>query len=204
MIRKFSRKGAILSIVLLASCATTHEESKPIDVNNAWEIRQAKLSNIQTWGMSARIAVRLQDGGWQAGIRWRQQNEHYELDLLDPFQRKMAKLNGGPYWVNLTTSKGQTARAANAESLLAKMLGYSLPVAGLRYWVRGIPDPQAKVDELQLDAVGRLIGLKQSGWKVDYQRYQDSIQLAMPEKFTLKNQLVKVKVVVNSWQLSTP
>ena len=154
--------------------------------------------------MSARIAVSLQNEGWQAGIRWRQQDEHYEMDVLDPFKRKMASLNGGPYGVNITTAKGETTWAADAESLLSELLGYSLPVAGLRYWVRGIPDPRARVDEFQLDAAGRLIGLKQSGWKVDYQRYQDFLELDMPKKLTFVNQGIRVKVVVNGWQLSTP
>lgn len=203
-IQNFSRNGPLLGIVLLTSCATAPEYSKPIDVNYAWESRQARLYKIQTWGMSARIAVRLQDGGWQAGIRWRQQNERYELDVLDPFRRKVAKLNGGPYGVNLTTAKGETAWAEDAESLLTKLLGYSLPVAGLRYWVRGIPDPQAKVEEIELDTIGRLVGLKQSGWKVDYQHYQDSVEFSMPEKLTFVNRGVRVKVVVNNWQLSTP
>lgn len=187
----------------MVGCAITPEENKPVDVNAAWESRQARLYKMQTWRINASLAVRVKDEGWQAGMHWHQQEEYYEMDLLDPFKRKVAKLKGGPHGVKLTTANGETAWASDAESLMSKLLGYSLPVSGLRYWVRGIPDPQVKVEEFHLDDAGRLAELKQSGWEVGYQRYHKTIGLDMPEKLTFINQRAKVKMVVNSWQLST-
>jgi outer membrane lipoprotein LolB len=195
----------IIAVALLASCSTPPKELHPIaNVGAVWENRKARLYEMQSWGMTGRIAVRIENKGWQAGLHWRQQEENYDLDLLDPFGRVIAKLKGRPAGVILTTVKGEHAWASNPEALMKKLLGYSFPVSGLGYWMRGIPDPHIDVETLRLDTAGRLSELKQSGWQVEYQRYQDAIDLTMPAKLTLVNPGIKVKLVVNTWQLNAP
>jgi outer membrane lipoprotein LolB len=188
--------------VLLVGCASSPKMIEPIDVNAAWDSRQAMLLELQRWKMDGRIAVRLENEGWQAGMHWHQQDDHYEMDMFDPLGRKVARLMGGPLGVNLKTSRGESAQAADAESLMRKLLGYSLPVSGLRYWVLGIPEPHSHAQRLALDKFGRLVSLRQSGWDISYQRYKITDSFDLPKKMILINQEVEIKVVVSSWQFT--
>ncbi len=192
----------IFLLVLLSGCATTPEPVSSVDVEVLWASRQTVLSQLQHWKMEGRIAVQLDEQGWQAGMHWHQQNDRYQMDMLDPFGRKVARLTKGAQGVDLRLSKGESAHAANAESLMQRLLGYSLPVSGLRYWVLGIPDPQNHTHQIRLDAAGRLAWLEQSGWEVSYQRYhQHSTTIDLPSKMTLISKGLKVKVVVSEWEL---
>lgn len=195
----------VIAVALLVGCSTPPKDIHPIaHVGVAWEKRKARLYEMRSWGMSGRIAVRIENKGWQAGLNWRQQEENYDLDLLDPFGRVVAKLKGRSKGVILTTVKGERAWASNPEALMKKLLGYSFPVSGLGYWMRGIPDPHIDIESLQLDSAGRLSELKQSGWQVDYQRYRDANELTMPAKLSLVNPGIRVKLVVSTWQLNAP
>lgn len=194
---------AMVCLTILVGCATRPERIPAVDVEAAWETHLAKLQQLNTWVIDGRISVQSEDDGWQARVRWRQNNEHYEMDVLDPFGRKVAALVGGPRGVGLTTSKGRSAHAPDPESLMQRMLGYSLPVSGLRYWVRGIPTPLDRAEQIKLDDVGRLAVLKQSGWEVNYQRYQDYVGIELPEKMVLRNKAMKIKMVLNDWRLDT-
>jgi len=192
----------IMLVVLLAGCASGPKMIEPIDVNATWDRRQAVLLELQSWKMDGRIAVRFENEGWQAGMHWRQQNDHYEMDMFDPLGRNVARLRGGPQGVNLKTSRGESAQAADAESLMRKLLGYTLPVSGLRYWVLGIPAPNTQTQRMALDKYGRLASLRQSGWDISYQRYNNTDNLDLPKKMILINQELEIKVVVSSWQLT--
>lgn len=189
-------------VVLLSACASGPKMIEPLDVNATWGRRQVMLLGLQSWKMDGRIAVRLENEGWQAGMRWSQQDNHYEMDMFDPLGRKVARLRGGPQGVNLKTSRGESAQAADAEALMRKLLGYSLPVSGLRYWVLGIPDPKRHTLGMALDKFGRLKSLRQSGWDISYQRYNNSDSLDLPKKIVLINQELEIKVVISSWQLT--
>lgn len=192
----------IMLVVVLAGCASGPKMIEPIDVNATWDRRQAVLLELQSWKMDGRIAVRLENEGWQAGMHWRQQNDHYEMDMFDPLGRNVARLRGGPQGVNLKTSRGESAQAADAESLMRKLLGYTLPVSGLRYWVLGIPAPNTHTQRMALDKYGRLASLRQSGWDISYQRYNNTDNIDLPKKMILINQELEIKVVVSSWQLT--
>lgn len=193
----------MVCLTVVVGCAIRPERIQPVDVDAAWEAHRAKLEQLNAWIIDGRISVQNADDGWQARVRWRQRNEHYEMDVLDPFGRKVAALIGSPRGVALTTSRGRSAYAADPEALMQRMLGYSLPVSGLRYWVRGIPTPLDQADYVKLDTFGRLATLRQSGWDVNYQEYQDYVGIALPEKMILTNKTLKIKMVVNDWRLDT-
>jgi outer membrane lipoprotein LolB len=194
----------LLMVGLLVGCAVTPEIKDPIRIKEAWRTRYAQLSQVRSWALKGRLAISVENEGWYAGMRWSQQDDHYDMEILGPLGRKVAWLEGGAQGVNLETSKGESAYAPDAESLMYQLLGWSLPLTGLRYWVLGIPSPQDHVVEIQLDDIGRLSRLRQSGWNVQYQRYQWERRWDLPYKMTLVNASVTVKMVVNAWQVVKP
>jgi outer membrane lipoprotein LolB len=85
------------------------------------------------------------------------------------------------------------------------LYGWALPLSGLRYWVLGIPEPKRGFERDakrgHLDAYGRLAKLRQGGWTIDYQQYQDTQPIELPQEIALSNRALKVKLVVSEWQL---
>jgi outer membrane lipoprotein LolB len=167
----------------------------------AWLRRVSTMEHYRVWSLTGRIALRVEQDGWSAGVHWSQQEERFDIRLTDPLGRGIARLEGDAGSVLLRTSEGDSLRAESAEALLARELGWYLPLSGLRYWVLGIPDPREEVAQRVLDDSGRLDRLQQSGWAVRYARYTDPSPLALPEKITLSQSTVTVKLVVDQWNL---
>jgi outer membrane biogenesis lipoprotein LolB len=74
------------------------------------------------------------------------------------------------------------------------------PLASFHYWLLGVSDPASVADE-HLDDQQRLIHLVQSGWRVDYSDYVQSSGRWLPGRITLQSGTVRLKLVVNNWQV---
>ena len=51
------------------------------------------------------------------------------------------------------------------------------------------------------DQQGRLQELKQSGWVIHYESYQEAGLLEMPRKMRLEHENFTVKLILRDWQL---
>ena len=84
---------------------------------------------------------------------------------------------------------------------LAERLGFDPPIASLRYWVLGVPDPAQPASESLDPAQQRLTALTQDGWHVDYQSYMSANGEPLPARLTLLRDAVRVRLLVDDWQL---
>ena len=80
------------------------------------------------------------------------------------------------------------------------MIGWSIPINGLEYWIRGLPRPQGDFSH-RVDALGRARFLKQDSWSIDYIDYfrpSDSVHL--PRRIKLTFDQIILKIVIDRWQ----
>jgi outer membrane lipoprotein LolB len=200
------RAGAIGGLLVLVGCATAPQQPKPADAEAVWAQRKSILSQQQAWALTGKLAVRTHKDGWTAGLRWQQDGERFQIDLLDPFGRTVARIKGDGDSVSLIQRDGGVISAADAESLMRELYGWALPLSGLRYWVLGIPEPKLDAYDRdkrrRLDAYGRLTELEQAGWVVDYEQYQDTEPVDLPEEIALSNHALRAKLIVDEWQLA--
>lgn len=178
--------------------------SVPSSVNDAWETRLSRLQSQRDWQIKGKISVQNADDGFTAGIQWKQAGERYEIELYDPLGRKSAIIRAGPGQAEIETSKGEYAKADNAESLMQQQLGWSAPLSSLHYWVLGIPDPESPIprNAATLDAYGRLASLKQSDWSVNYPQYSDDPIFSLPERINASGQSLTIKLLIKDWNLT--
>ncbi|MEJ2094262.1 MAG: lipoprotein insertase outer membrane protein LolB, partial [Gammaproteobacteria bacterium] len=87
-----------------------------------------------------------------------------------------------------------------SESLLRQTLGWEIPLEGLEYWVRGMPQPNKPFDRILLDSEARMVDLKQSGWEIKIERYQKVRGMDLPGKISMLNPHFSVKLVIQDWQ----
>ena len=203
--------AALCVLSLAAGCATQTKApsqsgtnvAQPTNPQDAWQQRQARLTNMSSWRLQGKVGLQFRDQSASFGISWLQQGkDQYEMNIKNPLTGSvMAYLQGTATDVTLQAN-GKTHRDANAERFLQGQMGVSLPVSGMKYWVRGIPSPDTPVDNVALDNLGRPQTLQQSGWVVEYLDWQGNDFLALPAKVSLSRaaENTKVKVVAHDWQ----
>lgn len=191
----------------LSACTTLPVPSpaEPGTAEALWQQRQLSLTAIQHWVVSGRLAILTPQTGWHIRVRWQQHADDYLIQLDAPLGQGAAELRGNVAGVTLRTADGEFS-AASAEALLEQRLGWQLPVSGLRYWVRGLPDAEAVTEHQTLDAAGRLTRLQQSGWDIEFRHYT-AAPLALPDKIFLVSRSVNpeaaldIRLVIEQWDL---
>jgi outer membrane lipoprotein LolB len=108
-------------------------------------------------------------------------------------------IEGDSSGVLLRLPEGKTLTAQDAESLLYEQLGWHMPLAGLHYWVRGLPQPDAPFTKA-LDEQGRLVSLHQAGWDIRFPSYVQVAGVDLPRKVFLENHPLSVRLVIQSWE----
>lgn len=202
--------GITFSLLTLSGCATQTKpahDNAPAQANGnpqtLWQQRQSEFARMSQWRLQSKVGVQFKEQSASFNLTWLQNsNGQYEMSILNPLTSGVvAYLKGGTTAVTLQTN-GKTYQDANAERLLQNQLGVSLPLDGMKYWVRGIPAPQTKVDNVKLDAQGRPETLQQSGWHIEYSGWQGNGWQALPEKINLSRtpDNTKVKVIAKEWQ----
>ena len=94
-------------------------------------------SHLKQWKIKGRAFIQQNSDAWNAGLRWQQNDNHYQIKLLGPFAQGGINLNGNSESVVLTLDDGRQIVANSAESLLAETFSWQLPISALQDWVRG-------------------------------------------------------------------
>ncbi len=185
--------------LLLSACATQVPLRAPADAG-AWEAHQQALSALRTWQARGRIAVRTDEDGGRAGFDWKQTGENYRIRLRGLFGQGAMELEGSEAGIWLKRAGQQAVFSTRPEQLLEQESGWRLPLAGLEYWLRGLPDRKGEAQP-QLDADGHLVSLQQHGWQINYRRYQTVGNYTLPTRLELQRDGLHVKVIVDDWAL---
>ncbi len=189
-------------IFSLAGCATLPEQPTPLNQTLSWQERSTTLAKLQTWDITAAMAVHTyaDNQGGTANLKWQQHGRDYSILLYGPLGIGAIKIYGQPGHVSLETAEGKKFNAASPELLLAQQTGWQLPVSDLFYWIRGLP-AKGSPSNMQFDSSHHLTHLSQAGWIIDYLRYSAVNQMDLPTKLTLENSRIKIKIIVNQWEI---
>ena len=190
-----------LSATLLSACGTARPRVN-VETAQASQIeRDERVEAQQNFHLRGRIAIRNGGDGGSGRFEWTQKGEQIEFELSAPLSNQTWRLEGEPGNYTLTDSKGAPQTSDDARQLIYAASGWTIPMQELRYWVRGAraesATPQAA--QLSFDATGRLNVLKQNGWTVNYERYSDASDGALPIKLRAFKGEAQVKVIVQSW-----
>ena len=91
--------------------------------------------------------------------------------------------------------------AITPEKLIRDELGWDVNLAGLKYWIRGIPEPNSKYSQLLLDEKGRLQDMKQSGFTISILRYTDKKNISLPAMLCIKSKDIELRLVIQNWEI---
>jgi outer membrane lipoprotein LolB len=186
--------GGFILLLALTGCAT-HSAREPSPT-----VLDLSSPRYALWQIRGRVSLSKGEQGWHASLNWHEDAGRYRLDLSGPLGQGAVRVEGDSNSVQLQTADGQDYVSQNADALVQAVTGWQFPVAGIRYWVRGVPVPgeRAVVDT---DASGRLVRLVQSGWDIRYERFQDLEGRAWPTRLRLTTGDISVRLVVDEWTL---
>lgn len=200
----FKLACALLVTLWLTACASlmpAPDEQTAVPSGADWRQHAAEVASLDAWFLKGRIAIRTEREGWNATLHWRQQTDRFTLRVLAPLGQGTVELQGGEHQaITLVTSDNQRYSAADAESLMRKQLGWSVPVEGLKYWVRGLPAPGGGISSATPDEQGRIRTLEQQGWHIEFKDYTDALDRSLPRKLEMVNERLELKLVVQSWE----
>jgi outer membrane lipoprotein LolB len=188
--------GLALALAL-AGCQTVPVAPAPAV---AWSVRRPALQNLERFGLEGRVAVAVGKQGFNAGLRWTQSAALTRLALTGPLGAGGVEVTADGGELSVVTPSGKRLGSADARAELEDKLGFEPPLASLRYWVLGVPDPAAPA-AVQLDPQQRLTELTQEGWQIDYTSYMPVGAEWLPRLLTLQRAEVRVRMVVDGWQL---
>lgn len=186
--RFLRHRFAVFAAGLLAGCATL---PSPMP---------AELAAVGDFDLSGRIAVRVEDRGYSARMRWQHRTTEDEVWLYTPVGSVLATLRVDADGATLITSDRKTYRSDDVQALTREVLGWDLPLEGLQHWVMGRVDPRATVEAEERDDQHRLTRLVQRDWFIDYRAYAADGRL--PSLLSLTYDGLRLRLIVDRWQLA--
>lgn len=181
----------LLTLLFVTGCASVATPPSVL-------IRPAQIENIP-FGISGRISVKHKGERTSATVRWTHSAQEDEILLFAPLGKTVARIHKSVDGVTLDTSDKHYA-APDVESLTQKVLGWSLPLAGLRYWVLALPSPNSAF-EMQSETNGQVSQLLQDQWIITYLRYATPAPDSLPLRISLQRGELSMQLLIDEWEV---
>lgn len=191
-------KFAALAALLLSACAGL--PAPPPEMPDS-PSRFASAETVGAFRLAGRIAVKYDGQGFSGTLSWTHDAHRDEMLLQSPLGQGVARIERGANGVALTDADGKVYRAATVEALTGEALGWPLPLRGLEHWVLGRAAPGSAARRIAGDG-GRLAGLIQDGWRVDFERYRMVQGAMLPGRLEAAyGNDMSVRLVIDRWVL---
>jgi len=188
--------SSALLLLALAGCATQRGVGLP-ELND-WESRRDALSSLSEWEFRGRIGVSAGGDGFNGKLSWWQRDDLFLASVSGPLGVGTVKIQGDERKVAVTDENGEVTEMRDAETELYRRYGWTIPVASLRYWALGIPDPSSPA-ETAFDGNGRLTRLEQRNWVVQIDEYREGGGQPMPRRMSATHRDTRVRLVIDNW-----
>jgi outer membrane lipoprotein LolB len=149
--------------------------------------------------LTGRIAVKHNGNRSLSGVRWAHYAGADEFLLLAPFGQTVARIRSDMRGAVLDMPFKHYS-AQDADELTQQVLGWRLPLSGLRYWVLALPAPQSTFD-IEHDANGQVILLSQDGWVIRYTRYAVQTPDSLPLRLAMQRDGLEIQLLIDEWEI---
>lgn len=191
-----------LAALWLAGCQTLPPPVAPTLAPSqvaAWPARRAQLQARTQFTVQGRIGVVAGGDGFNGRLRWIQDGARSSVSLDGPLGVSGVRILDDAGVLTLTTPSGEALDSQAAHDELVRRMGFEPPLASLRFWLQGVPDPALPSTETA-NADGYLGSLAQSDWTVAFSAYMQTAAGALPQKLTVTRGAVRVRLILQSWQ----
>ncbi len=155
---------------------------------------------VDRFELRGRVAVKLDGRGHSARMRWLHDADSDSIWLYSPVGSTIATLVADGELATLVTARKETFQSADVQSLTRDVLGWDLPLAGLKFWVLGRVDPGSPIDEIERDEQMRIKRLVQAGWHIEFSGYDEYGSL--PSHMILRFADLRMRLLIDRWDVA--
>ncbi|WP_299492837.1 lipoprotein insertase outer membrane protein LolB [uncultured Shewanella sp.] len=182
----------MLSLVFLSGCSNLPNNLSPVSVDRA--------SDATAWEMTGKIAITVPNDKVSSNLYWLHTANSDELTLTTMLGIQVLSLTQKQGKARLIVN-GETYEDSNAQALLLRVTGWTLPIDSLPLWVTG---QSSSNDMIKLkDSQNRPIEIMTQThpiWTINYLRWQQQHGTELPKLLSLNNTNIKIKIQINQWQ----
>ena len=181
-----------LSLVLLSACALS--PSTPSQTESAAVAAQQVFERSGRFALSVEGADGSRDAV-QGSFNWLEQAQGLQLDLRNPMGTVLARIRVQPQGTWLEYPNGQIEYAASPDELVTQVVGYPIPVEGMRDWLKGQtgPKPTQHLETEQQQPVA----FEQDQWRVRLSHYDSQGPTRLQMHRHQSAQSIAVRIVVD-------
>jgi outer membrane lipoprotein LolB len=187
------RAAALLVLAALGGCATAPVATAPFV--------PADPAAYASWTASGRLALAANGEGGSGSFTWEQRADATTLSLRGPLGSGALRVTAKGGDLSVTDDDGRSLDADETRALLRERLGADLPWSDLRYWMMGVPAPNGPATVSDA-AQAPLRVIEQADWRIGYDAFRPVHGVSLPARFTASREGVRLKVMVDEWQLS--
>jgi outer membrane lipoprotein LolB len=187
----------LTAAALIAGCAARPPQPGDAVALSTQEARESTLRAQSDWALQGRLAVSNGKDGGNGQLSWQQQGEQIAFEMRAPVSRQTWRLSAAPGEALLEGLDGGPRRGTDAEALLRSELGWTLPLADLASWVRGLRGEGRARIEFDPDGLPRLI--EQRGWLIEYRGWDRSVQPPLPSRVFARRDTQRVRLAIERW-----
>lgn len=193
--------AVVLAVAVLAACAPVRVRGDQA-TQAAQATREAQLAGRDHWTLRAHLGVSDGENGGSGSLVWTQDGSSFQFTVRAPITGRSFRLSGGPDGATLEGLDGGPVHGPNAQALLARTLGWNVPVRQLRDWVRGLRAGGATSNALlRYGHDGLPSWLQQDGWTVEYRDWYANMSIPLPRSVFVSHGNYHVRLAIRSWSV---
>jgi outer membrane lipoprotein LolB len=177
-------------MLALGACAT--KQGSPA-------LQRPAQPELAAYAFSGRVAIKHNGERSSAGVRWTHRGVEDEILLLAPLGQTVARIFSDAQGVLLEAS-GKKYFEQDAETLTERVLGWHLPLSGMRYWLLALPAAGSEA-VIERAENGQLKVLRQDGWVINYTRYAAETPDSLPLRLTLQRDGMDMQLLIDEWEI---
>lgn len=192
----------LAGLLLLTSGCSLFSKPAPVKALDNHS-RLTQITAIQQYTVQASVGIKTPDESVSGNLTWQQHNtEHYKARLANFVGFSLFELTNNAEGSSILL-RGERYQAVDASSLLWQLAGWSIPLADMPLWLKGIPGNAASA--IEYDDLGRvqafqLVDSTGIVWQLRYQSFFAD-ELALPQKINLSSDDTQIRFHIRSWQL---
>lgn len=184
------RVAAIAVGVFLVGCSFVPEKS-----DEQYHLADMlSLQQLDHWYLDGRLAYQDSKDSFSVSVNWRHVRDKDQITLSGPLSQGKVMITVGGNEVVVEDGNERHVYQGSVDEVVAEQLGFTMPVAALKYWVVGVYDPSKTYVEMA-------DGIVQQGWTVKYREMQSVASQLMPKRMTVEQGQIKMKFLVDTWDL---
>lgn len=188
---------ALLCAVVLAACAPVPR--KPLEAGLAES--QRKLLDLPYWRFEGRVAVQTRAEGLNASLFWEHDGRQDRVRLSGPFSQGAVSIVLQDDLIYINEGNGVVRTSRDPDELLRQRLGFTVPLANLRYWVLGLPAPRGEPANMAVSGAADR-SFDQQGYALAFERFIRVREFDLPQKMSAQGAELKLKLIVDEWVLN--